>query len=477
MIARGSLDVLGLPEVLQMVSAQSKTGILTVQGTEDIVAISFLDGRIVAADALNQTVEEGLGRILTERGWVDRDEIKTLARAADHGDGRLIDLLVSRGAISRERLLEALRVQTFQLLLALLDWNVGEFKFYGGDEVSYEEGFDPIRVDDVLLRGAEEASLRAAHALPAPGSHLGRTALQPEIVVRPLGEPVPDPSEPSPDGSDRVWLSPEETAVLQAVNPERPVSAVAEIAGLTVERTRYLAYQLIERGLVEETARPQGFERPLERPVAAPSAAPPRPARSDALAEPPTTLAAPEIARPSPSVRSPGAHRAPLDDPAPTAPRRPRVVLDGRLETVVASVLGAVACAAVVLGLLFSPGTWLVPQPWLDAERSSLVDTQRRAALTELHRAADLHFLIEGRYPSDLDRLVDQGYLASGAANLPGEVRAAFTADETGTSVELPADADAGTARWTIDGDFLLDPEFAQLVDPSAARPPLVLLD
>ncbi len=34
----------------------------------------------------------------------------------------------------------------------MLRWREGEFKFYSGDEVSYEEGMVPIGVEEVLLR-------------------------------------------------------------------------------------------------------------------------------------------------------------------------------------------------------------------------------------------------------------------------------------------------------------------------------------
>ena len=58
MSVEGNLDLFQLPEILQLIGQQQKTGILTVQGEEDIVAISFLHGKIVAADSLNQAVEE-----------------------------------------------------------------------------------------------------------------------------------------------------------------------------------------------------------------------------------------------------------------------------------------------------------------------------------------------------------------------------------------------------------------------------------
>ena len=43
MAVEGTLDLFKLPEILQLISQQKKTGILTVQGQQDIVAISFLN--------------------------------------------------------------------------------------------------------------------------------------------------------------------------------------------------------------------------------------------------------------------------------------------------------------------------------------------------------------------------------------------------------------------------------------------------
>ena len=53
MAVEGTLEVFKLPEILQMISQQQKTGILTVQGQQDIIAVSFLKGQIVTVDSLN----------------------------------------------------------------------------------------------------------------------------------------------------------------------------------------------------------------------------------------------------------------------------------------------------------------------------------------------------------------------------------------------------------------------------------------
>ena len=169
MSVEGNLDLFQLPEILQLIAQQQKTGILTVQGNEDIVAISFLHGKIVAADSLNQAVEEGLKQVLVETGVLSgADFSRASAEQATTGQ-RLMDFLVERRFVSRPRLLEALRVHTRQLLEKLLDWREGDFKFYSGDEVAFEEGFVPIRVDELLLHaGGAKAPAPAPRRPPAP---------------------------------------------------------------------------------------------------------------------------------------------------------------------------------------------------------------------------------------------------------------------------------------------------------------------
>jgi hypothetical protein len=191
MAVEGTLDLFKLPEILQLVSQQKKTGILTVQGQQDIVAISFLNGRIVAADALNQTLEEGLSQILLKEGMISAPDLGRAASEHQAAGGRLIDLLVERRFVERAQLLEALRLQTYRLLEQLLGWSQGDFKFYSGDEVSYEEGFSPIPVEELLINSAPivAAATAAAAAAAAKSAASG---------PRPVPPPAPPKAAPPP---------------------------------------------------------------------------------------------------------------------------------------------------------------------------------------------------------------------------------------------------------------------------------------
>jgi len=152
-IIEGDLRHASLTRVLQRVAAFGQNGILTLQGDDDIVAVSFLRGAVVSADALNQTIEAGLGKVLVNQGLVRPEELAGVVREYQGGSsGSFAELLVSRGLIGRGELLEALRVQTLLQMLQLLTWRQGEFKFYPGDEVSFEQGFVPIAVEELLVR-------------------------------------------------------------------------------------------------------------------------------------------------------------------------------------------------------------------------------------------------------------------------------------------------------------------------------------
>jgi len=218
MAVEGTLDLFKLPEILQLIAQQKKTGILTVQGQQDIIAVTFLNGEVVAADALNQTVEEGLAQVLVGEKLISAADFTRAAAEHETAGGRLLDHLVEHGYISRGDLLRGLRLQTFRLLEQLLRWDKGDFKFYSGDEVPFEDGFHPIAVDELLYQVAEGAGPASPRPVPAPPRRS-------EETVRPKpAEPLPAAS-PSPRPALRVVRR----------EGEPPVGAVRSVPGHAAE--------------------------------------------------------------------------------------------------------------------------------------------------------------------------------------------------------------------------------------------------
>ena len=74
----GDLAETSLESVVVQLAGAQVTGVLTVQSEEDIVAVSFEVGEIVGADALNETLEEGLGGALLKEGLLTQAQFSSV---------------------------------------------------------------------------------------------------------------------------------------------------------------------------------------------------------------------------------------------------------------------------------------------------------------------------------------------------------------------------------------------------------------
>ena len=442
----GDLRVLALPKVLQSLSAQRKSGILTVQGEDDIVAVSLLNGAIVAADALNQTVEEGLGDVLRSQDLISVDDFAAAVR--DHqggGSGSLGDLLVSRGLLSREELLEGLRLQTHRLMLQILIWRQGEFKFYSGDEISYEEGLVPLSVEELLIRSIDD--LEGGLAGPVPDLEAAYRRVPQRSKAQVLGR--------DGDGTGGgIWISPEQESFMFKVSGQTTAAAVAGELNLNRYQAWFALYNLLHHDLIEHLGRPKAGTVDLE--LSRPEAEPGEPLRAEIFTPP-----------------EPGV----LETPAVAAPARATSAA-GMVQRLIGPVLAVALTLALALALLWRPGMFVLPFPWQDNQRSTVERQLRQSLYRKLDRAAKAFFLVERHYPSTLEELTTLGLVSR--IDLRDQTGAELTYSTDDVSYRIVPAQDGrlsqelGTTE-AITGDFLLDPQF--LRPPKSDVPALVLLD
>lgn len=461
MAIEGNLETFNLPEILQMISSQDKTGILTVQGENDIVAISFKEGQVVGADALNQTVEEGLGQVLASQGMVSPGDFAEVTEEHERTGKRLLDLLTERGLLDRSRLLEALRLQTYRLMLQLLRWEQGEFKFYSGDEVAYEEGFYAISVEELLIRSVSDLGGEQGAELPDPGSVYERIPGGAEIKVQGV-----DGDGPSPGGS-AVWLDSEEKLLWDRLDGESSAAELAEETDLGKYKVLFTLYRLLSEGAVRPKAVPPKEKRPPSQAIPEAEVAPPS-----------SPVGAPEaeIEEPLESLE------IPLEEPGEEheEERISRPSLDlGWIADLAPPVVAVIV--AVLLGALPFVGSvsdLLLPFPWQSETRETLEANRALARYQRIDRAARTFFLLEGHYPDTLSELVDLRLLGVRDLEDPRGRVLNYSSDDVSYILQPVEDGlpvDEVPVRDSITGDFLLDPDFLEV--PDRDEPPLVLLD
>ena len=132
MTTRGRLDDVSLPDLLQLLSGNLRTGKLTLSYRNGFGTILFRDGRVIYA-ASNRP-RETFGSILINRGLVDE---ATLLAALEQQNAapeerRLGSILAEMGALSEQQLRTVMRDQVGEVLRDLLSWREGFFKFQAG---------------------------------------------------------------------------------------------------------------------------------------------------------------------------------------------------------------------------------------------------------------------------------------------------------------------------------------------------------
>ena len=474
----GDLSFFRLPDILQVIAQQQKTGILTVQGESDILAVSFHEGKVVAADALNQSFDEMLGDVLASQGIVAPERFQKLVEEHRPTTGeRLADFLIRKGALTREQLLSALRFQTYRLLLEVLRWRQGEFKFYSGEEVAFEEGMEPLPVEEVLYRSMRDMLGEGTMAGAMPHGFLAYERVPTDRTLRVALDAVPQ-EERDPGV---IWISPDEQAVLELLDGRTPAEQMAKESGLGDVRIQYALFHLLRAGLV----RPAGEEGARG---AVEESAPAAPARVERAEHTDPGLPADlplQVERAEPAERPerrPVPRAAPVERPRPEARREEEELVGASEHLGLARSAAAVALlvgVAVVLGVVLRPAAVLLPFPSQRSERQGLERSGRQARFAAIDRAARSYYLLEGRYPASLEGLVSRGLLAA---------RQRFDSDGNRLVLEPSEDTyqlgPAGAAATergaavteTVAGDVLLDRTmFAAVQEESGV--PLVLLD
>ena len=403
----------------------------------------WMSGEVVSADALNQSLEEGLGDVLASRDLVRPEDFATLAAEHQAGGGRVVDLLVERSYLTREELLGALRFHTYRLCRQVLHWRTGEFKFYRGDEVSFEDGIVPITVEELLIKAAQDLGTQG----PLPGRIPSL-----DTIYRRLdggGSAVSADSLPTELVSS---LGNEILQLMEKIDGRRTVLEVLQEAGIEKHRALLMVYRLEEAGQIQSeeaaiTATPIPSISTTDL-LGAAGAAAAKEADEDGWLD---------------SLRTRAIEKPKRISEYPPWPSR---------LLAIGLVLGLVSV------VLANPHFLILPFPGQKELQQELENLKYSAAFLKIDRSAKTFFLLEGRFPEGLDDLVERGFLQPEDVLDPTGNPFEYSALAAGYLLhrQQPEEASPITSRAeTITGNFLLDPEF--VVPELTERPPLILLD
>src|SRR5215468_5867738 len=165
----GSLEDLGLADILQIVSLARKSGRLLLRSDDGEGWIALQDGLVRGAAVKGQS--EGLRALLVGAGHVEAELFDRAARDANGEERQLEAALLGSGAVSTDSLQAARRGGVERAVMRMFGWRSGEFRFEVREDIDASEpgsllavglntqylAMEATRLGDELSRDAEES--------------------------------------------------------------------------------------------------------------------------------------------------------------------------------------------------------------------------------------------------------------------------------------------------------------------------------
>ena len=245
MALKGSLEVFGLADILQLIHFQRKSGVLSLEGDKDKVKLFFMEGNIVGAISQKRQEDARLGKVLLKKGSL-KDEDLQIALEEQRRTGKALgSILLKRGAVDKEQIKEVLTGQVTETVLQLFSWEKGIYEFIPRpitlDSVGDKEVPITLDTQHLLMEGLrilDEWSLLE-----------GRLTL--DTVLMKKAEVVTE-------------LSKEEQEILLMVDGENDLSTIIDISGKDGFTAAKILFSLMEKGIVEPQEAAPVIEEPLK---------------------------------------------------------------------------------------------------------------------------------------------------------------------------------------------------------------------
>src|SRR5688500_12454140 len=268
MALAGTLRDFTLAEIFQLIGHKLKTGLLTLRGKDDTVAVTFLEGRVVAADSLNKRLENRLGNVLVKTGMLTPEQLTRALDIQKNTLQRLGFILTQHQIISQDNLRQALQLQILQVVYRLFRWKDGEYHFSQETTIEYDRDHVlPIAAESILMEGArmiDEWPIIEKRIRNYDMVFRKKSIGQEIVVVDPDHADEVDFNEPDATPAakpgvkkrgataEKIKISQNEKMIYDMVDGSLSVGDIVESSRLSEFDTVKALYELVTRDLIEE---------------------------------------------------------------------------------------------------------------------------------------------------------------------------------------------------------------------------------
>ncbi len=254
MALQGNLDDFSLPEILQLIAVQQKSGVLKLTSSSDVAVIFFDGGRVVSTRDRRRNARDPLKSFLVQTGRITEAHLKQIETIEAESRRELTDVLLSGNYLTSEDLALAIQDQIQDTMHQLLTWKQGTYHF-SGDARTVPKFAANVRLN---TEGLLMESMRRLDEIVRYKQILS----SPAMVLRPKALAVPPKEMTAP-----------EQRVLPLVDGLRPVRDIIAQSKLVEFEVYEALHHLLELGVIEVSL---GAAPAKVTPIVKEAVAPPR---------------------------------------------------------------------------------------------------------------------------------------------------------------------------------------------------------
>jgi len=135
MALEGNLNSFGLSEILQLISVQQKTGMLTVQSEHGSGVMFFRDGQLVSTRDRRRRARDPFKDYVTRYGILGREALLRVSQIASQSKLDFVDIVASEGLLDEVELEKHWRKQLQESMHDVLTWEQCSYKFISNEEI------------------------------------------------------------------------------------------------------------------------------------------------------------------------------------------------------------------------------------------------------------------------------------------------------------------------------------------------------
>jgi len=232
MALQGNLDDFSLPEILQLIAVQQKSGVLKLTSGHDVAVIFFEGGRVVSTRDRRRNARDPLKVFLVHTGAISDAQLKQIETIEGESKRELTDVLLSGNYMTTENLALAIQDQIQDTMHQLLTWKQGTYHF-SGDSRTVPKFAANVRLN---TEGLLMESMRRLDEIVRYKQVLS----SPAMVLRPKALAVP-PKD----------MTPPEQRVLPLVDGLKPLRDLIAQSKLVEFEVYEALHHLLDLGVIE----------------------------------------------------------------------------------------------------------------------------------------------------------------------------------------------------------------------------------